>query len=102
MTSPLDACAEPHQGCGCERDASQGAHTGPCEYEGGYGEWPYDEVRCVLCLAAIREQKRTACPDCGGQGTVAVHVCEDERECRRRCLQVQACMSCVGTGRRAS
>jgi len=101
MSGPLDACTEPHQGCGCERDASQGAHTGPCEYEGGWGEGGA-KVLCVKCLNFIRESKRTACPDCGGQGTVAVHVCgegnsrQSRRECARRCLQVQACMSCLG------
>jgi len=51
-------CQPPHQGCGCERDASQGAHAGPCEYEDGYGDWPYTETRCVKCCAAIRENAR--------------------------------------------
>ncbi len=40
------------------------------------------------------------CPDCGGTGRVAIHVCRDEAECKRRCLSVQACMGCLGLGRR--
>jgi len=33
-------------------------HAGPCEYEDGYGEWPYTEVRCTKCSEAIRKSKR--------------------------------------------
>jgi len=80
---------------------SDGLHDGPCEWQDGYGDYPYDERRCVLCAAAERASKQ-ACPDCGGAGTVAVHVCRDERECARKCLQVQTCMGCLGTGRKAS
>ena len=61
MTSPLAACAEPHQGCGCERDVSQGAHTGPCEPEGGWGEGGA-KVLCVKCLDVIRQEAKAWTP----------------------------------------
>ena len=103
----------------------EGLHDGPCELQDGYGD-DGQEVRCVLCLAAERDERaharrrddplrlaewrvileqaegRQPCPDCGGSGTVAVHVCRDERECARKCLRVEPCMSCLGTGERAS
>jgi len=97
---PAPACTEPHQGCGCAEDASQGAHAGPCEYEGGYGEGGA-HVLCTLCLDAIAEHKRAACPDCGGTGRVATHVCRDERECARVCPQLQPCAACLGQGLRS-
>jgi hypothetical protein len=43
--------------CGACDAESDGLHDGPCELEDGYGEWPYDQVRCVKCLAAIRKSK---------------------------------------------
>jgi hypothetical protein len=55
--------------CGAPKDASgdcpdwchsDGAHAGPCEYEGGYGDWPYDTVRCVKCLAVIHAEKQAS------------------------------------------
>jgi hypothetical protein len=107
MSGPPDACAEPHQGCGCERDASQGAHEGPCEFEGGYGD-DGSQVVCIHCAAAIWESKRTACPDCEGAGMVAVAELQPTRG-RRRAESVQVtgakqepCFSCLGSGRRAT
>ena len=38
------------------------------------------------------------CPDCSGTGTVAVHVCRDEKECSRKCPQEQQCAACLGKG----
>ena len=49
---------------------------------------------------ATAEETKPACPDCGGSGTVAVHVCEDERECARTCLRVEACAACGSSGRK--
>ena len=74
-------------------------HDGPCEFDGGYGEGGA-HVLCTLCLDAIAASKR-ACPDCGGSGTVAVHVCENARECARRCLRVEPCAACLGSGVRS-
>lgn len=48
-------CEEPHQGCGCNLDASQGSHTGPCEYDVTSDD---GHVGCIKCLSAIRESKR--------------------------------------------
>ena len=45
------------------------------------------------------EMREHACEDCQGTGVQVVHVCEDNRECARKCPQVEACMGCLGTGR---
>jgi hypothetical protein len=39
-------------------DGGAGLHDGPCELEGGYVEGG-QSVRCVKCLAAIRESKKS-------------------------------------------
>jgi len=85
-------------------DESDGLHEGPCEYEDGYGDWPYTETRCVKCCAAIRESKRTACPDCCGSGLVIVAAVATLRK-RRDDVRVagaaeQRCMACLGSGRK--
>jgi hypothetical protein len=95
------ACIEPHQGCGCERDASQGSHAGPCEFDGGYGEGG-SHVICTRCAAVDAEHKRTACPDCGGSGWVAVAEVAPARgraEVRVTGARQERCFSCLGTGK---
>lgn len=47
----LDSPEPPHD------DPSDGLHDGECELEDGYGEWPYDQVKCVKCLAAVKGSK---------------------------------------------
>lgn len=38
------------------------------------------------------------CPDCEGTGTIARHVCATDEECKRKCLRVEPCMNCLGSG----
>ena len=49
-------CAEPHQGCGCPLDASQGCHEGPCEYDVSSDDGLH--VGCGHCAAASAQWKR--------------------------------------------
>lgn len=54
--------------------------------------------KCFCCLRTIPLFGRP-CPECEGNGWVAVHVCRDEAECQKACPQQQQCMACLGTGK---
>ena len=61
----------------------------------------FDAFLAQCASDCVNARVEVTCPDCGGTGTVAVHVCRSARECARRCLQVQACAACLGLGVRS-
>lgn len=59
--------------------------------------------KCFCCLRTIPlplSVPAEPCPECAGDGRIAVHVCRDKRECEKFCLKLEPCIACGGTGRK--
>ena len=57
-----------------------------------------DEHRRALIYDAHRRRVIEPCEDCQGAGRIARHVCATDEECKRKCLRVETCMGCLGSG----
>lgn len=76
----------------------------PCRTCGFVMDRDAKNDECFCCLhqvplpLAVPAKSGEPCRECAGTGHVSVHICEDDRECARKCPEQQQCIACGASG----